>query len=730
MAFARSTYIGLAATVLLMATVITGLFLGVETRKQFREISDSWSTYAEDAEKKGIWISSMRGYLGYGGIIHTFKNYVIRGEDLYRLRLLEQLAQFEKVMNNYLAMPLPKPERDALLTIGRTISSYETKLATAVTAARANWPAERTDRLVRIDDTAAIAALRNLENIWLESRDQSTDRIVAAVTTGKGLIDVGFAAMLALVLVASSIGILLLLLLRDMREAMARLSEELATRKRLEVSEKRLTEAVEQSPATILITDTDGRIEYANRRFEELSGWQRDEVVGATPKLLQSGDIPAETYSAMRADLAQGKSWRGVMRNLRRDGGSYWVESTILPLVDADGMVRHYLGIGEDIAEKRHAREQLARAQKMEAVGLLAGGVAHDFNNILTTIIGAAHLAALDVAEDSDLAGEVEQIDIAARRAQSLVRQLLVFARRQPGIAKPTDLCAVISEVMRLMRAAIPPVISLKSVDTAPVPVLADPTHLHQILMNLVGNASEAIGAKTGSISVSAKTLASKPEGLPPRPGGWVELVVADDGPGMSADTKSHLFDAFFTTKPIGKGTGLGLAVVHGLIEEIGGRISVHSAPGAGACFSVILPGADAISVEDVASARAVPRGNERILIVDDETEIAATYRRYLIRLGYQVEAYTAPLVALERFRANPSHYDLLISDILMPDMDGGDLARAMRGLRDDLPVIFCTGYNLNTIALPDPPPVVMNKPVAPDDLARHMRVMLDGRSA
>lgn len=730
MAFARSTYIGIAATVLLLATVITGLFLGVETRKQFREISNSWSTYAEDAEKKGIWISSIRGYLGYGGIIHTFKNYVIRGEDEHRLRLLEQLAQFKTVMNSYLAIPLPQPERDALLTIGQTITTYEAKLAIAERAARAKWPAERTDRLVRVDDTAAIAALRDLENIWLESRDQSTDRIVAAVATGNRLIELGFAAMLALVLVASTIGILLLVLVRDMREAMAQLSDELATRKRLEVSEKRLAEAVEQSPATILITDTGGRIQYANRRFEELSGWKRDEVVGMTPKLLQSGDISPEVYSAMRATLAQAKSWRGVMRNLRRDGGSYWVDTTILPLIDDDGVVRHYLGIGEDIEEKRHAREQLARAQKMEAVGLLAGGIAHDFNNILTTIIGSAHLAALDAAQDSDLAGEVEQIDIAARRAQSLVRQLLVFAQRQPGIAEPTDLRAVISEVMRLMRAAIPPVVSLKSTDTGSVPVLADPTHLHQILMNLVGNASEAIGARTGAISVCAKTLATEPEGLPPRPGGWVELVVADDGPGMSAETKSHLFDAFFTTKPIGKGTGLGLAVVHGLVEEIGGRISVESAPGAGACFSVMLPGADAISVEDAASARAVPRGNERILIVDDEIEIAATYRRYLIRLGYQVEAYTAPLVALERFRANPAHYDLLISDILMPDMDGGELARAMRGLREDLPVIFCTGYNLSTIALPDPPPVVMNKPVAPDDLARHMRVMLDGRSA
>ena len=727
MSFARSTYIGLAATVLLVATVTTGLFLGVQTRNQFREISNSWSVYAGDAEKKGVWISSIRGYLGYGGIIHTFKNYVLRGEDEYRLRLLDQLAQFNAVMDSYLAIPLPAPERDALLTIRATIDTYETKLEMAERAARAKWPAERTDRLVRVDDTAAIQALRNLENIWRESRDQSTQRIILAVSIGERLIRVGFVAMFALVLVASTIGFLLLLLLRDMRAAMIRLSGELVVRKELETSEKLLMEAVEQSPATILITDIEGHIQYANRRFEELSGWPRQDIIGKTPKFLQSGDSLPETYSAMRTALSHGESWRGVMRNQRRDGGSYWVETTIMPLLDADGVVRNYLGIGEDIGEKRLAREQLARAQKIEAVGLLAGGIAHDFNNILTTIIGAVHLAVMDAEEGSDLAGEVEQIDIAARRAQSLVGQLLVFARRQPGIAAPTDISGVISEVTRLMRAAIPPVIRLKSADNGdPVSALADPTHLHQILMNLVGNAAEAIGEKGGEITITAQTLAAAPEGLPARPGGWVELVVADNGPGMSVETKDRLFDAFFTTKPIGKGTGLGLAVVHGLVEEIGGHISVQSAPGAGARFSIILPGTEAVAPGVSAGTEAVPRGHERILIVDDETEIASTFRRYLMRLGYQVEAYTSPLVALEKFGADPEHYDLLISDVVMPDMDGGELARAIRGLHANLPIVFCTGYNLASVGLPDPAPLVLYKPVAPDDLARHVRAILD----
>lgn len=729
---AKTLRIAFAAAIMLAATVVTGLYLGIQTRAQFREISQSWAVYAEDAEKKGVWISSIRGYLGYGGIIHTFKNYVIRGEDIYRVRMLDQLTQFNAVMNSYLAEPLPERERRVLETIRATVREYETKLEIAERATRANWPAERTDRLVRVDDTEAILALQNLETLWRENRRQSTERIIAAVNLGEGLIGAGFVAMLVLVLAALGLGFLMALLLRDMQGTLAQLSQELSTRRRLERSEQRLAEAVEQSPATIIITDTAGRIQYVNRRFETLSGWTRGEVVGQTPKLIQSGDTLPEDYARMREGLALGQSWRGVLRNLRKDGGSYWVETTILPLVDADGVVRNYLGIGEDISEKLVAREQLARAQKMEAVGLLAGGIAHDFNNILTTIIGAAHLAAMDVEPGSDPAAEIEQIDIAARRAQSLVRQLLTFARREPGLARPSDICAVIAEVTRLISAAIPPTIKVEGAEEcSPVAVLADPTHLHQILMNLCSNAAESLGGRmrntrTGTIRIGAEKLAAPPEGLADRPGGWVRILVADDGPGMSEETRRRVFDAFFTTKPMGKGTGLGLAVVQGLVQEMGGRIEVDSAPGAGARFSVFLPGTDAAVATDRAVAGDLPKGHERILLVDDETEIAATFRRLLTRLGYQVEAFTSPVIAREHFATNPGRYDLLISDVVMPALSGPELAAALRATRGNLPVIFCTGYAPSRIVLDGPAPVMLDKPVDPAQLAQRVRDVLD----
>src|SRR6056297_1728286 len=288
----RTYTLALATAFLLVVTVATGLYLGAQTRAQFDDIAESWTDYAEDPEKKGVWISSLRGYLGYGGIIHNFKNYVIRKDESYRTRMMDQLTQFDAVMASYLAEPLPEAERRALKTIRATIEDYRARIEIADRAMAGNWPAERTDRLVRVDDTEAILALRNLEMLWMDSRARSTERIISAVMRGETLIGYGFLAMMLLVAAALSIAFLIAFLIRDMRSTNARLTQELERRRALQRSEQRLAQAVEQSPATILITDTHGRIQYANRRFEELSGWSRDEIIGRTPKFLQSGEAP------------------------------------------------------------------------------------------------------------------------------------------------------------------------------------------------------------------------------------------------------------------------------------------------------------------------------------------------------------------------------------------------------------------------------------------------------
>ncbi len=727
MTFSKRTNLTvLAAALLLAATVATGLYLGVQTRRQFVDISEDWSAFADESDRKGAIISAIRGYIGYGGIIHTFKNYVLRQDEIYLAQLIDQIAKFDAATAEYLALPVSDDERRAILAIADTIDLYRGKIDVARTAAENGWAAEETDRLVRVDDTAAIAGLRDLEAIWQARRAEQSTRLIASVDRGRGLIGVGFVSMALLVLASLSLAFAFWAILRQMRGAMTRLSRELAARARLERREQRLAEAVEQSPATIMITDTSGNIEYVNRHFEEVSGWSRDEVIGQTPKFLQSGDTEDAEYRSMQALLRDGKSWRGVLHNLRKDGGSYWIESTILPLRGADGAAHSYLGIGEDITERLQAREQMVRAQKIEAVGLLAGGIAHDFNSVLTSILGSAHLAALDAEAGSDLAGEIEQIEIGARRAQMLVQQLLGFARRKPGNPVPTDLREAVRQALRLVRAATAPTIRFVFDEEGdPVWVEADPTHLHQIVTNLCGNAAEAIGAGPGCVEIRLSTQSG-----PAADGDALDvdhalLEIRDDGPGMPPDVRRRVFDAFFTTKPLGKGTGLGLSVVHGLLTDMGGTIEVESAPGDGACFTVQLRTCAAPETVGSAAAAEIPYGTERLLIVDDEPEIAATLRRSLTRLGYHVEAFSSATTALRSFGADPDRFDAVVTDVVMPELNGTEFAKRLREVRPSLPILFLTGFAPQLPPLDGPPPMVVAKPVDPVALAHRLRAHL-----
>ncbi|MFD0981603.1 hybrid sensor histidine kinase/response regulator [Tropicimonas aquimaris] len=723
----RTNATTLAAVVLLVAIVVTGLYLGFQTRRQFIEISTGWSEFSAEADRKGAAISSIRGYLGYGGIIHTFKNYVLRQDDVYHKQLLEQLEQFDRVTAGYLDLPISDAERAAVLAIVDTIDLYRSKIAIATLAAEEGWEIERTDAMVRVDDAAATAGLRDLEAIWQELRRQQSERLIASVERGRQLIRLGFVSMALLVVASLLLAFAFWTILQQMRGAMNRLSEELVARRRLERREQRLAEAVEQSPATIMITDTSGHIEYVNRHFEELSGWSRDEVIGQTPRILQSGDTDTAEYQKMRELLSNGEPWHGVLHNLKKDGGSYWVESTILPLLGPGGDAHSYLGIGENITERLHAREQMVRAQKIEAVGLLAGGVAHDFNSVLTSILGSAHLAGLDAPEGSDLAGEIEQIEIGARRAQMLVQQLLGFARRKAGSPVPTELRSAVRQALRLVRAATVPTTRIEFAEEGdPVWVEADPTHLHQIVMNLCGNAAEAIGGRTGCVKVSVDLSGGRSSGDGMTDPECVVLRVQDDGPGMPEDVRRRIFDAFFTTKPLGKGTGLGLAVVHGLVTDMGGTIEVQSAPDRGACFTIRLRPCPAPEAESIKVAEGMPYGTERLLIVDDEAEIAATLRRSLTRLGYHVEAFSSSPAALRIFRADPDRFDAVITDVIMPDLDGVALAGGLRQLRPSIPVIFLTGFTPKADTVTGPKPMIVAKPVDPVTLARRLRDHLD----
>lgn len=727
----RRTYaISVGAALLLLATVVTGIYLGHETQQRFRNVAASWSTFAEQADRKGAWISEVRGLLGYGGIIHNFKNYVLRQEAGYAAAVRQQLKSFYRAVDEFVASGVAERESAALLTLRRTVETYEAQLPIADQAARERWAIAETDRMVRVDDQDAIRALAMLEDIWKQSRDRATADIVRTVEEGETLITLGFKFLLGLGLVAVALLGLYYMLARQIREAFTRLSAELSDRLRAEQSEKKLLRAVEQSPATIVITDTKGQIEYVNRRFEELTGYAKTDVAGATPRFLQSGETTPDQYATIRAQLDQGREWRGVFRNRRKDGTSYWAETTIFPLTDDEGVTRNFIGIGEDITEKRQAREHVIKAQKLEAVGLLAGGVAHDFNNVLTTILGSAHLAAMDAAPDSEVGREIAQIEIAAKRAQSLVQQLLTFARRQPGKARPLNLHREVCEVARLIRASVPRTIEITTESCeGPIWVRADPIHLHQVIMNLCRNAAEAVPPEEGHIRLAIEEHAAAAHpvlGLDPQPS-WVKLIVADNGPGVPPDVAKRMFDPFFTTKPIGKGTGLGLTMVATLLEEMGGSIAVSNVAGGGAAFEVTLP-LTAAGAEVNEAAEELPHGTESILLVDDETDVLATQRRLLMRWGYRVSAYADPKTALATFKKDPSRFDLVVTDLVMPGLNGEVLAQEVQHAKPGCPVIVNSAY------WPDSGPsspalgfATLAKPTPPHELAHKIRELLDG---
>lgn len=363
-----------AASALVALTVTLGVVLGLSTQTQFKEVRQGWVGYAEGAERKGILLSDIRGLLGFGGVIHNFKNYVLRQEQIYLDQTNIQLARFEEVAARFDALTLSQDERRALNTIVNTVQRYQEKLPIAIDAARTGQPADQTDALVRVSDTAAIAALADLERIWKGQQGASSARLLSAVEQGQKLIWIGFGSIVALLLAAMIVGGLIYLLVRDLRRALDESAQELVARRRLERSEGLLAAAVEQSPATIMITDTAAHIQYVNKKFTSVTGWTLDEVRGQTPAFLQSGETPQEMYQSIRAGLKGGESWHGVFRNRKKDGSSYWAETTLLPLVSPSGEVQNFIGISEDITQNRQAREQVVRAQKLEAVGQLAGG--------------------------------------------------------------------------------------------------------------------------------------------------------------------------------------------------------------------------------------------------------------------------------------------------------------------------------------------------------------------
>jgi signal transduction histidine kinase/ActR/RegA family two-component response regulator len=393
-----------------------------------------------------------------------------------------------------------------------------------------------------------------------------------------------------------------------------------------------------------------------------------------------------------------------------------------------------YEALQHEMKEREKMEGQLRQSQKMEAIGTLAGGIAHDFNNILAAILGFTEMAAEDVADRPEVERNLRNVLKSAMRARELVKQILAFSRKTSHERTPLSLSSVITETVHLLRASIPSTIEITLTNTATSDtILAAPIEIQQILMNLATNASLAMQDKGGTLEVSLTDIDFAPEspvlGPDVIPGEYLQLLVKDTGIGMTPDVMKRVFEPFFTTREVGKGTGMGLAVVYGIVKDLQGTITVESTPGVGSTFRVFLPKVKAEQKEEQPQTAQIPGGRERILFLDDEDMIVEWGEAVLERLGYQVTALTDSTEALKTFSSDPSQFDLVITDQTMPGIPGLQLSKELLKIRPDIPIILCTGHS-DTVS-PEMAKEAgirefLMKPLVKQELAQVIRRVLD----
>ncbi|PHR27033.1 MAG: hybrid sensor histidine kinase/response regulator [Desulfotalea sp.] len=399
------------------------------------------------------------------------------------------------------------------------------------------------------------------------------------------------------------------------------------------------------------------------------------------------------------------------------------------------------LALEEEIAERKLTEKQLRHAQKMEAIGTLSGGIAHDFNNILTAIIGFSEIAKAQLSPADKIRRDLDMVIKAGKRAVSLVEQILTFSRQGDEVFQTLDIQLIVIEIHALLQVSLPKTIEFKTSTTQDCGlILANPTQIHQVLMNLCTNSRQAIGEAAGTINILTSTLhVSETKSLPDCPqlalGKYLHIEVTDNGSGMDEETQRKIFDPFFTTKEKGIGTGLGLAVVHGIIKQHKGEITVSSISGQGSTFNVYLPLVESSNENETTEDRGIindfplPVGSEKILLVDDENDITEMTQRLLGNLGYIVTSFTSSLAALEAYTNNPDDYDLLMANMYMPEMNGVVLAREIFALDSNLPVILCTGFSESMEELQAKSfgcTIFIRKPIIKKTLAKIIRKALD----
>jgi len=488
----------------------------------------------------------------------------------------------------------------------------------------------------------------------------------------------------------------------------------------------------------ILENSTEARILDCNSAVDSTFGYDRSELAGSSMESLFVSTLQKQAFMDM---LGPALRETGFLKEVafsmkRRDNTVFPAEITVLEMRSENGRKGNWIVTVRDLTERKRLEASLQQAQKMESIGTLAGGIAHDFNNILSPLIGFAEILQMDLSQNDPAQDSIKEVLKAAFRAKELVRQILTFSRQSSQKHLPLKLQPILKEVTKLLKASIPKTIVIKTIiDRDCGLVKADPTEIHQIVMNLATNAYHAMEETGGQLNIRLETMTlglGAFDDLSITPGLYQQLTVEDTGHGMDEATMTKIFDPYFTTKSRGKGTGLGLAVVLGILRGYGGEIRVASTLGKGTTFTLYFP---VVEVAETSPQLAIdpqepmPRGSEHILLVDDEKSIADVTTSMLERLGYKVTVRLSGFDALEAYRSLSSTIDLVIADLTMPQMTGLQLYKKIKLLRSDAKVIICTGFSEQLTS--DKSRVIgiegfLNKPVIMADLAHCVRRVLD----
>jgi len=459
----------------------------------------------------------------------------------------------------------------------------------------------------------------------------------------------------------------------------------------------RLAGIIDQLYESVIITNKDGVIEYVNKAFEADSGFSSDEVIGDIPRFMEKGIYSQNFYDNLWNTIRSGKTWRGSFKNNKKDGTEFEEEITVVPIVNHGNEPDGYFSLKRDVSIQKALEKQLINAQKMEAVGTMAGGIAHDFNNILTAIIGFSEIAKYELNQKNIDCTKIIEVLNASKRAKDLVSQILLLSRKTEIEKKPVRVDIILKEALKLIRSSIPSSIELKSdIEETSGTVTADPTQLHQVIMNLCTNAYQSIEDGKGYLSVSLRTeeinsLKGFELGL--KPGKYLKLSVGDNGKKIDASIIDKIFEPYFTTKQTGEGTGLGLAIVNGIIIDLRGIITVKSGD-TETVFTVYIPyNPQKIIKDDAESEKEISGGSERIVFLDDEEKICEVGKLILENLGYAVKSFKNPEETLEFIGKDTEGIDLLITDLTMPRLSGLELAEKISAIKPSMPVILLSGF-------------------------------------